>query len=430
MCLGFRAMSKLKIRFAAFGITVSLLTGLVIWKAVINPKNTRLEFYEILTETNNATYKNSVKSKPTSSWLSDLNHMNPNHLRPCEKIQYHNTKAKFERFVEQNGIAQNSLLKVSRHYSSDLMTLEQLAQIGEVEFKNILSELQLFKTQYHNAGGIYSLDELAQRPENFRSNPKEVEDIYNDQIARGEQSLASRFYIYDIPKGTAYVARKAHKYSAPASYDDRNDSLTAYFDEASYDVSIAAFISIHEIFPGHHLNLKSRSSGFICPGAGSRKSGWLLEGWATYAEFIADEEGFFSEPEQRLAWLDYRLIRAMRIILDVKRMQAQTTYDNLKETWDQRMPERLRHRFDRELNRLVKSDHQHVSYILGHQAVMRTKTKLMEDFGHDFDEKTFHDAMLRLDHRYPEVLYETVKIAMEESDLRIDMESVSSKKQN
>ena len=427
MCFAFTDMRKFRINFVAFSLIASLLTALVMWKAVIDPKNTRLKLYEILTETKIATDRDPRQTRLSSFWLNDLNNMNPDHLHPCEKIQYYNTKAKLERFVEENGIFPSPLQIASRQYSTDLMTLEELSQIGESEFETVLSELVLFETQYQNVDGITSLKELAQQPENFRSNPNEVEEIYNAQIVRGEQSLSSRFYNYDIPKGTATVVRKAHRYSAPASYDERADSLIAYFDQTSYDVSLSAFISVHEIYPGHHLNQKSRSSGYICPGAGSRKSGWLLEGWATYAEFIADEQGYFHEPEQKLAWLDYRLIRAMRIILDVKRMQPQTTYGDLKETWNQRMPDRLRHRFDGELNRLVKSNHQHVSYILGYKAIVRTKTELMEDLGEDFDEKAFHDVMLRLDHQFPEVLYETTKIAMEVSDLRIGIETVSAK---
>ena len=102
--------------------------------------------------------------------------------------------------------------------------------------------------------------------------------------------------------------------------------LVTYFDQATYDISIAPFISVHEIFPGHHLNLKSRDSDYICLSNDTKSAGWLVEGWATYAEFIADEEGIFNEAEQKLAWLDYRLTRAMRIILDVKRMQPETNY--------------------------------------------------------------------------------------------------------
>lgn len=431
MCSGFTYMKKLSIKFVTCSLVVSLLTVLVMWKVVIDPKNTRLKLYEILTETKNTTHRNSEQTKLTSSWLNNLNNMKTDHLHPCEKIQYYNTKAKLEGFVEEKGGFQTPLQSVTRQFSTDHMTLEQLSQIGEAEFEKVLSELQLLKTQYQSAGGVYSLNELAQQPENFRSDPNEVEEIYKAQIARGEQSLASRFYNYNIPKGTATVVREEHRYSALASYDESSDSLIAYFDQPSYDVSLSAFISVHEIFPGHHLNWKSRSSGnYLCSSAGSLTHGWLLEGWATYAEFIADEEGYFSKPEQRLAWLDYRLIRAMRLILDVKRMQPERTYDDLKETWQRRMPERLKHRFNSELNRLVKSNYQHVSYILGYQEIVRIKTKLMEDLGEDFDEKAFHDVMLRLDHQYPKVLYETTKIAMELSDLGISVETAPAEKQN
>ena len=425
MCFALLVMKRVKTKFAIFGVMTAAVTGLVIWKTVIEPKDTRLKLYEILTEAKNSKYGNSAKTKLTSSWLSDLTHMNLNHLRPCERIQYHNTKAKLESYVAEGDRFQTTLQTVSRRYSTDLMTLEQLSQIGEAEFEKVLAELQTFKTQYDNAEGILSLDELAQQPQNFRSDSNEVEDIYKTEITRGEQSLASRFYDYDIPKGTARIIKKSHRYSAFASYDRRNNSLIAYFDDASYDVSITPFISVHEIFPGHHLNWKARTLGYRCPGESSKNSGWLLEGWATYAEFIADEEGFFDTAESKLAWLDYRLIRAMRIILDVKRMQAETTYSDLKDTWDQRMPERLKHRFDRELNRLAKSNHQHLSYVLGHQAILRTKTKLRLELGDRFDERAFHDAILRLNHQYPNVLYETTKIAMESPELRLDLDPVS-----
>lgn len=425
MCFALLEMKRVKTKFAILGVMTAAVTGLVIWKTVIEPKDTRLKLYEILTEAKNRKYGNSGKTNLTSSWLNDLNHMNPNHLRPCERIQYHNTKAKLESYVAEGDVFQTSLQTVSRRYSTELMTLEQLSQIGEAEFEKVVAELKIFETQYDNAEGILSLDELAQQPQNFRSTPNEVEDIYKIEIARGERSLASRFYEYDIPKGTATVLKKSHRFSSFASYDERTNSLIAYFDEAPYDVSIVPFISIHEIFPGHHLNGKAQASGYLCPGDSSKNSGWLLEGWATYAEFVADEEGFFNAPEHKLAWFDYRLIRAMRIILDVKRMQPETTYSDLKDTWDQRMPERLKHRFDRELNRLMKSDHQHVSYILGHQAIVQTKEKLMLDFGDVFNEKSFHDAILRLDHQNPKTLYETTKIAMETPELRADLETVS-----
>ena len=418
-------MRNEKIKFVIFQLLTILLTGLVIWIAAIEPKNTRLRLYEILAETKNSKAGDIDQTKLISSLLRDLNQMDPKHFRPCEKIHFYNRKAKLKRFADQPGQTLTSLETAAWLYSQNTLTLEQLSQIGEAEFEKVTSELDLFETEYRNAGGNYSLNELAQQPENLSSDPNEIEDIYNTHIAKAEDSLAPRFYDYDIPKGTTRVIRRGHPYSAYASYRERANLLVTYFDQATYDISIAPFISVHEIFPGHHLNMKSRASDYICSGNDTKSAGWLVEGWATYAEFIADEEGIFNEAEHKLAWLDYRLTRAMRIILDVKRMQPETNYDDLKMVWEQRMPVRLHHRFAPELNRLVKSNHQHLSYILGHQAILRTKAKLMQDFGDKFDEKAFHDAMLRLEHKYPEALYETAKIAMETPELRAGKDTVS-----
>lgn len=94
-------------------------------------------------------------------------------------------------------------------------------------------------------------------------------------------------------------------------------------------------------------------------------------------------------------------------------MQGLKEHGALQLIWDQKMPERLEGRFDHEYNRLRKSHHQHLSYISGSQAILDTKRKLMTELGHEFDEKLFHDAILKLDHKEPLALYETVKVAME-----------------
>lgn len=33
--------------------------------------------------------------------------------------------------------------------------------------------------------------------------------------------------------------------------------MIAYFDDGTYNMNIAPFISIHEMFPGHHLKIKA-----------------------------------------------------------------------------------------------------------------------------------------------------------------------------
>lgn len=379
----------------------------------IQQKNTRLAFYEILTESKNINY-NTVEQM--SSWLVNLKELETRHLKQCEQIQYHNKSAYFKRRVKQidmgPSINLSVLRKVARKYYGETPTLERLSQLGETEFKAVLSEIDVFEDELKTSDYDGTLIELTSQSKNFSSSPKEVEQIYNRFISKSKQTISSRFYPYDIAKVTVKVTENPHEWSAYAQYDPYGNTMTAFFDVVRYDTTIAAFISVHEVFPGHQLDAKAAISNPLCPGDNLSSLNWLAEGWATYAEFVANEEGFFDQPEHKLAWLDYRLIRAMRIILDVKRMEGVTEYEALQQIWEQRMPMRLTKSFDREFNRLEKSFHQHLSYIIGYKAIFDAKTKLVQEFGAEFDGKKFHDVILRLDHKEPAAFYETVKIGM------------------
>lgn len=411
-------------------ILLALITSIFIgcfllWKNVIEPQNTRLAFYEISTASKY--HRNAPNTaNQLSSWLYDLDGLTKNHLQHCERIEYHNLNASIKRRLKASNInpaiPPTSLQKAAKKYLLETPSLETLLQIGQAEFESVMSEIQLFEAELRNQGFSGTLNELATHPKNSSKDLKETESVYNRFILLGEQNLKSRFYNYDIPKGKATISEQTHRWSAYAQYNRRENSLTVfstraplstYLDKNAYNLSIAPFISVHEIYPGHHLSAKAGLSNPLCLGDNPTAFSWLGEGWATYAEFIADEEGFFQDPKHKLAWLDYRLTRAMRIILDVKRMQGLYEHAALKLTWDEYMPERLSDHFDREFKRLQTSHHQHLSYIFGYKAILETKNKLMAEFDSEFDEKKFHDAILRLGHTEPAAFYETIKTAME-----------------
>ena len=418
---------KKGIVFVLLVILASLCMGFfLVWKNVIEPKNTRLALYEITTASK---YKRGDADTPDqiSSWLDDLNGLKKEHLKPCERIAYYNKSAALKRRLSaqdgtrNNALPPTSLQKAAEKYFLTPPSLEMLSQIGEAEFESVMSDIQRFEAELKSNGYEGSLNALAEHPKNFSTDIKEVEDTYNRYILLAEQNLKSRFYDYDIPKGKATISEQSHRWSAYAQYNRHENTMIAfstkapladYLGESEFNVAIAPFISVHEMYPGHHLSAYAGLSNPICPGDNPTSFSWLGEGWATYVEFVADEDGFYREPEHKLAWLDYRLTRAMRIILDVKRMQGLYQHAALKLIWEERMPERLSGHFDREFHRLKTSHHQHLTYIFGYKAISDAKTKLVEELGEGFDEKKFHDAILRLAHTEPHAFYETVKTAM------------------
>ncbi|WP_133912196.1 DUF885 domain-containing protein [Streptomyces sp. NBC_00582] len=76
----------------------------------------------------------------------------------------------------------------------------------------------------------------------------------------------------------------------------------------------------HEGVPGHHLqlaqwrHLKDRLSTYQ---AGLGAVDACTEGWAMYAERLMDELGHLRTPGERLGFLDWQMLRAVRVLIDI-----------------------------------------------------------------------------------------------------------------
>jgi uncharacterized protein (DUF885 family) len=76
----------------------------------------------------------------------------------------------------------------------------------------------------------------------------------------------------------------------------------------------------HEGVPGHHLQLAqwalvSRDLSAYQTSLGS--VGANVEGWALYAERLMDELGYFTDPGERLGFLDAQQLRSVRVVIDI-----------------------------------------------------------------------------------------------------------------
>ncbi|WP_338316485.1 DUF885 family protein, partial [Streptomyces bohaiensis] len=76
----------------------------------------------------------------------------------------------------------------------------------------------------------------------------------------------------------------------------------------------------HEGVPGHHLQLAqwrhvadTLSTFQVTVGQVSA----CVEGWALYAERLADELGLLTDPAHRLGYLSEQTLRAARVIIDI-----------------------------------------------------------------------------------------------------------------
>ena len=151
-------------------------------------------------------------------------------------------------------------------------------------------------------------------------------------------------------------------------------------------------LTYHEGVPGHHLQL-SLVAGLDTPLL--RKFsffGAYVEGWALYAEQLADELGGYAGPIERAGYLQSFLFRAARLVADTgihaKRWTREQATDYFVETVGFARP-----RSQREIERYCTMPGQACSYKLGHISWLRARDAAKKILGDKFDVKQFHEVL-------------------------------------
>jgi uncharacterized protein (DUF885 family) len=169
----------------------------------------------------------------------------------------------------------------------------------------------------------------------------------------------------------------------------------------------------HEGVPGHHLQLAQWAyvSGQLSTYQTSLGSvGANVEGWALYAERFMDELGYFSDPGERLGYLDAQQLRSVRVVIDIGMHLGLPIPDgaegSLAEHRGQPWTPDLARAFlgensgadiaflDSELVRYLGIPGQAISYKLGERAWLEGRSAAEQARGAAFDLKAWHMSAL------------------------------------
>jgi uncharacterized protein (DUF885 family) len=151
-------------------------------------------------------------------------------------------------------------------------------------------------------------------------------------------------------------------------------------------------LTYHEGVPGHHLQISTAQRAPTHP---LRKIAFFnayLEGWALYAEQLADELGGYASPVERAGYLQSFLFRAARLVVDTGIHTKRWTHDQATKYLVDTVgfaPGRSQ----REVERYCVSPGQGCSYKIGHAAWLRAREKAKAIAGDRFDLKHFHDVL-------------------------------------
>jgi uncharacterized protein (DUF885 family) len=157
-----------------------------------------------------------------------------------------------------------------------------------------------------------------------------------------------------------------------------------------------ASLTMHEALPGHawqgaYLAERHDDIHTIASMMGFNA---FVEGWALYAEQLADEAGLYADdPMGRLGYLQAQRFRAARLVVDTglhdKRWGREHAID-----WMIAATGRSRPAITSEVDRYCASPGQACGYKIGHTEIVRLREKARAALGPRFDLRDFNDAVV------------------------------------
>jgi uncharacterized protein (DUF885 family) len=208
-----------------------------------------------------------------------------------------------------------------------------------------------------------------------------VEVIATPPYLRGVMPFAAYF------EPARWDASPVGVYVVTPAVDDHPGALREH-----YHASISN-TSIHEAYPGHHLQLAiaARHPSLTRAQVDAPE---FVEGWGMYSEQMMREEGFDYGPEYRVALATDAIWRAARIVLDVRMHRGEVSIeeatDFLVEHTGFERPNALA-----EARRYTSSPTYNLSYLLGKVLLLELREEERRRLGAGFSLRAFHDTLLR-----------------------------------
>ncbi len=278
------------------------------------------------------------------------------------------------------------------------MGLEQVAELeGRMD--------GLLKAQGLNQGGVGArMAALAKDPKFLYPDTDEgraqIIDYLNGRIAAIRPRLGQAFNT--LPKANVVVRRVPPEIQDGAPNGYEFDGSVDGARPATYYINLKSTknwprfalptLTFHETVPGHvwqgdyasHLPLIRSLMQFNA----------YVEGWALYAEQLADELGMYEDdPFGKLGYLQALHFRACRLVVDTglhaKRWTREKALDFLLEHSG-----RPRQAMLGEVDRYVATPGQACGYKIGHSEIIRLRDKAKAALGPKFDLKRFNDLMV------------------------------------
>jgi uncharacterized protein (DUF885 family) len=290
-----------------------------------------------------------------------------------------------------------------RRFTTLDLTAEAIHQTGREEVARINAEMRKVGRR------LFGTDDLQEIVRRLRTDPSvhfrnrsEILNKATSALAKARSVLPAFFgrlprancVVREIPEyeapftTVAYYRQPIPDGSRPGEYyvnTHAPETRTRYEAEA---------LAYHESIPGHHLQIAIAQELSDVPEF--RKHAGMtvfVEGWALYAEQLAEEMGLYGGDLDRMGQLSYEAWRASRLVVDTGLHAMGWTRQQAIDFMAEHTA-LARNNIDNEVDRYVVWPGQALAYKTGQLEILALRRRATERLGAHFDLPSFHDAIL------------------------------------
>jgi uncharacterized protein (DUF885 family) len=291
-----------------------------------------------------------------------------------------------------------------RWFTTTDLSPQEIHEIGLREVERIRAEMQRVLDRVGFKGSFAEFLQFMRTDPQFRlTSPDELFKAYMVMAKRIDPLLTE--YFGTLPR-TPYGVRPIPEANAP-------DTTTAYYQPPSAEGRRAGYyyvnlyrpeerptyeipvLTAHEAVPGHHLQQAiALEQGELPKFRRMFDATAYVEGWALYAESLADEMGLYANPYDKFGQLTYEMWRAVRLVVDTGIHHARWTREQAIEFF---RANAAKSELDivNEIDRYIAWPGQATAYKIGELKIKELRQRAALRLGERFDLRQFHDEILR-----------------------------------
>jgi len=296
-------------------------------------------------------------------------------------------------------------------YTTTDITAEQVHAMGLAEVDRIHGEMDAIREQVAFEGELKAFfDFLKHDPQFYFDNTAAGRKAYLElanTIVAGAVERVDELLPIDLPAPLQVKRIEAYREkSAPVGFYEagsyQNDKPGSVY-LGMYDMQGAARFDLpallyHEGVPGHHLQSAVMQSEPAIPALRQYYIWWqntaYTEGWALYAESLADELGLYPDPYAQFGRLAGELWRACRLVVDsglhAKHWSREQAIAYLNDNTAS-----SRENNERAVDRYLAVPGQATAFKVGMMKFMELREHARDALGEQYDNREFHYLVLR-----------------------------------